>query len=349
MGRLICEICGQDDFQKEDSLFVCKGCGCKYTIEEAKKLMAEDTTIDVSGSTVKIDISDELTNLYTLARRALDANDYARAMRYYEDILIKDVNSWEATFYLTYLPALNCKLTSIRNAANSVERILPSTFELIDSHVEEDRKKDAWIDVHSRVTVLAFMMFKSTYDYVVKTGLSEQTRNDMSSWGTASFSMLIQLGDLLMNCKHCNGMAKEAYEKVIKMTQNDGYLRDLFSRARNVAAEKIKQIDPEFSLPEPPQPPQSENSGACYVATAVYGSYDCPEVWTLRRYRDFCLAETWYGRSFVRVYYAVSPTLVKWFGNTVWFKKMWRGKLDNMVKKLRNKGYENTPYNDRNW
>lgn len=26
----------------------------------------------------------------------------------------------------------------------------------------------------------------------------------------------------------------------------------------------------------------NHNSGGCYVATCVYGSYDCPEVWTLR-------------------------------------------------------------------
>ena len=30
----------------------------------------------------------------------------------------------------------------------------------------------------------------------------------------------------------------------------------------------------------------------CYVATAVYGSYDCPEIWTLRRFRDKVLART---------------------------------------------------------
>ena len=42
-------------------------------------------------------------------------------------------------------------------------------------------------------------------------------------------------------------------------------------------------------------------SGCCYVATAVYDSYNCPEVWTLRRYRDYKLAETWYGRAFVRL------------------------------------------------
>ena len=41
----------------------------------------------------------------------------------------------------------------------------------------------------------------------------------------------------------------------------------------------------------------------CYVATCVYGSYDCPQVWTLRRFRDDTLGSTWYGRTFIRVYY----------------------------------------------
>ncbi len=90
-------------------------------------------------------------------------------------------------------------------------------------------------------------------------------------------------------------------------------------------------------------------AGGCYVATAVYGSYDCPQVWTLRRYRDYTLAETWYGRAFIRTYYAISPTLVKWFGDTKWFKKMWQGKLDRMVAKLQAEGIESTPYEDIKW
>lgn len=91
------------------------------------------------------------------------------------------------------------------------------------------------------------------------------------------------------------------------------------------------------------------NTGGCYVATAVYGSYDCPQVWTLRRYRDCTLAETWHGRAFIRTYYAISPTLVKWFGHTEWFKKMWKGKLDRMVENLKAEGVEDTPYEDRSW
>ena len=93
----------------------------------------------------------------------------------------------------------------------------------------------------------------------------------------------------------------------------------------------------------------SVSSGGCYVATCVYGSYDCPQVWTLRRYRDDTLGATWYGRTFIRTYYAISPTLVKWFGNTNWFKKMWKGKLDRMVIKLQSSGVESTPYEDKNW
>ena len=111
------------------------------------------------------------------------------------------------------------------------------------------------------------------------------------------------------------------------------------------AIEKLASLDPSYS---PPRIPKIK-AGGCYVATCVYGSYDCPEVWTLRRYRDTTLASTWYGRAFIKTYYAISPTLVKWFGKTSWFKKMWKGTLDRMVAKLQAQGVESTPYNDQVW
>lgn len=91
----------------------------------------------------------------------------------------------------------------------------------------------------------------------------------------------------------------------------------------------------------------ANNDDGCYVATAVYGSYDCPEVWTLRRFRDYTLDETFVGRAFIKTYYAISPTLVKWFGKTKWFKAMWKPVLDKMVSKLQSKGVESTPYQDK--
>ncbi|MGM9997879.1 MAG: CFI-box-CTERM domain-containing protein [Candidatus Bruticola sp.] len=86
--------------------------------------------------------------------------------------------------------------------------------------------------------------------------------------------------------------------------------------------------------------------GHCYIATAVYGSYDCPQVWTLRRFRDNTLASVWYGRAFIKVYYALSPILVKYFGSASLFKNICRAPLDYMVKELNTKGFEDTPYHD---
>ena len=91
---------------------------------------------------------------------------------------------------------------------------------------------------------------------------------------------------------------------------------------------------------------ETQNSG-CYIATCVYGSYDCPQVWTLRRYRDYTLDETWYGRLFIKCYYAVSPKLVKWFGKYDWFRKPWKKFLDVMVKRLNSMGVEDTKYIDK--
>ena len=93
--------------------------------------------------------------------------------------------------------------------------------------------------------------------------------------------------------------------------------------------------------------PNKKEEGGCYIATCVYGSYDCPEVWTLRRFRDYKLASSWLGRSFIHTYYVISPTIVRWFGKTKWFNHFWKGKLDRMANHLQKKGYQDTPYYDR--
>ena len=91
---------------------------------------------------------------------------------------------------------------------------------------------------------------------------------------------------------------------------------------------------------------RSETQG-CYIATCVYGSYDCPEVWVLRRFRDGVLANSTPGRLFIKVYYAISPKLVRQFGNKAWFRRPMQNWLDGFVMYLQSTGFSNTPYDDK--
>lgn len=178
----------------------------------------------------------------------------------------------------------------------------------------------------------------------------------------------IDLYDLALNLINGNGsLAETIYKNKISTLHaiessssysytNGSWHKDLYAgqgqeRERIIGIimychNKIREINSDYIIPERPK---ATKSSGCYVATCVYGSYNCPQVWTLRRYRDNTLAKTWHGRAFIHTYYAISPTIVKWFGNTTWFKKLWRGKLDKMVRNLNNDGVSNAPYEDRSW
>ena len=350
MKQLTCEMCGSTDLMKQDGVFVCQSCGCKYSVEEARKMMIEGT-VDVTGSTVKVDTSAELANLYQIARRAKDDNNGENAAKYYDMILVKDPSSWEASFYVVYFKAMECKIAQIQSAGISVGNCIDTVLKLIKDNVADRKEqKQAYAEVSTRVMLISSMLFnaaKNHYD-----GIDIQIKNNYTQeWldnGFAAMNCVYFLGDnlelLFGEDDEANELAAAAWKQGVAWHQSlMGNLADKDGN-RNVVnsyVSKIEKYDDGYTAPQ-------ESSG-CYVATAVYGSYDCPQVWTLRRFRDYTLAETWYGRAFIRTYYAISPTLVKWFGHTEWFKKMWKGKLDRMVANLNAKGVENTPYKDRNW
>ncbi|MDO4267880.1 MAG: CFI-box-CTERM domain-containing protein [Eubacteriales bacterium] len=91
---------------------------------------------------------------------------------------------------------------------------------------------------------------------------------------------------------------------------------------------------------------QTAGRKGCYIATCVYGTYDCPQVWLLRRFRDTYLSRSRSGRMFIKLYYRISPSLVKWFGDKALFKAMGKRLLDVLTARLRRKGIKDTPYKD---
>lgn len=339
MKRIICEMCGGTDLVKQDGVFVCQSCGCKYSLEEARKMMIEGN-VDVSGSTVKVDSSERSEKLYQLARRENERFD-GDASKYYEELAIEFPNDWEATFYNDYYKAAKTTLGQADNELLKMLNTLKVTCELVKKFETEDRYEEIAEEITAKCRYLS-MIWRETAESSYRS-LGEAGSRLYINIASYSFSLVQTSADYIVQYFGLRNMALEIYKDLVS-TITESWLGYCFNDGTTKPLiEKIKKYDPSYTGASLP------SSGGCYVATAVYGSYDCPEVWTLRRFRDYDLAETWYGRLFVRIYYAISPTLVKWFGKTKWFKKMWRGRLDRMVKKLQAKGYESTPYEDRQW
>lgn len=348
MGAIICELCGSNDITKQDGLFVCQHCGTKYAPEDAKKLFVEGT--------VKVDNSERLSNLYKIARRAKDDNNSESAEKYYDMILVEDPMSWEATFYVVYFRAMQCKIAQIQSAATSITNCLPSVLELIHSQVsDKEAQADAIVDIVTHTCLISNMLYNAAENHFnqINYQIRENYRTEFVHNILSALYMMYALGDcidrLWSDCPDIGGAAAPIWKDAISVHCKS--LKSLPAAGIPAAkgeinryTEKVKKYAPEY---EPPA--EATSSGGCYVATAVYGSYDCPQVWTLRRFRDYSLANTWYGRTFIRVYYATSPTLVKWFGHTAWIKELWKSWLDRMVMTLNEAGFEDTPYEDRHW
>lgn len=417
MKQIKCEMCGSTDLIKMDGVFVCQSCGTKYSVEEARKMMIEGT-VDVSGSTVRIDNSSSIENYYNMAESAYVSGNNKEAENYCNKIIEIDTNNyrawllkgkaagWQSTLANIRLEeALNCFSRAVDNAspedvvrvkaeaAKETENLSSALIKLSADHFA----KFPGIETAKSVLNHLSLVHMTAYPLMAKCGvMSDGLKNLIANfvnngamdawnnkiwndyWGDGHPSkydltrLLEQASSAVILIKAATSVYEQGtrddivrYQNVIAIDtrllkacsytfNNGGYVVDttLTEAAKQEKVneimechQKIKEIDPSYVIPKRP----STKSGGCYVATSVYGSYDCPEVWTLRRYRDYKLAQSWFGRAFIYSYYAVSPSLVRLFGDKKWFRKMWKSKLDRMVKKLQDYGYDSTPYNDIEW
>jgi hypothetical protein len=75
------------------------------------------------------------------------------------------------------------------------------------------------------------------------------------------------------------------------------------------------------------------DSKGCFIATAVYGDFNAPEVVALRRWRDQSLMPMRAGRIFVAVYYWVSPPIANFLSRNPWLARRARKFLDAFVRR----------------
>lgn len=254
MKQLVCEMCGGTNIIKQDGVYVCQSCGTKYSVEDARSMMVEGN-VDVSGSTVKVDNTEELANLYQLARRAKDDNNSENATRYYDMILIKDPNSWEASFYQVFFKAQGCKIAEIASAANSIENCLKNVFILVRDCVKSKAEQVSAVkEIVMRSQSISQMLYsaaKNHYDEIpttIRHNYSQEALNNEVSAITILLTCGDEIKDTFGNDEMMLNQAINAWKKGIDM------LKQLLPNVTNKSAiskvideyyEKIKKSAPD--------------------------------------------------------------------------------------------------------
>lgn len=339
MKSIVCEMCGSNDVIKTDRYYVCNHCGTKYTTEEAKKLIVE-------GS-LKIDDSAEVANLYTLARRAVVAENYSSAQQYYEKLLIKNPNDWEANFYSLYCRAINCTIAQIENTTIQLAGALATNITLIQNIEDEEKRFNAACEMGDRLLSINKMLHGAAVSHY--RGIDASIRTDyLKEYVDRCLNTIVlayNLGDgieMIFGERYAKRISLPAWKQGVeqhKALMPNLLKKDIQTREMMKRVHSIQKYEPSYAVPT--------KSEGCYVATCVYGSYDCPQVWVLRRFRDNLLMKSLLGRTFVKLYYACSPIIVKWFGKAKWFHSLWKPILDQIVSRLNEKGYVDTPCGEK--
>lgn len=349
MKKLICEMCGSTELIKQDGVFTCQYCGCKYSVEEARKMMIEGT-VDVSGSTVKIDNSTFVKNYLANARRAKEKTDWEEVEKYYNLVEQNDPRNIEAIFYSSFAKAMLSLNDTDRRKRNQKFDIFGKSISVIDDYYD-NKKSNELKPIIQKMSKDLIRMSKSDF---VQAPSYDSADPVVEPFYTRTKFLQVEVSF----CETIEGIIEkdeQAYLYYILITHYERCLGSIHLTSKygkqytERMKERMEKANKRLCQLDSSYDPKPIPKTGCYVATAVYGSYDCPQVWTLRRFRDYELAKTWYGRAFIRTYYAISPTIVRWFGNTIWFKKMWKGTLDRMVSSLNDKGVADTPYEDRTW
>ena len=103
MRKIVCDLCDSTEFVKEGGMFICQGCGTKYSLEEAKSMMreVEGGAAPVSSAPVNAvpmgnPNQQQIDNILVLATTAYEAQNYAEAENYCNQAVVLDAMCYKA-------------------------------------------------------------------------------------------------------------------------------------------------------------------------------------------------------------------------------------------------------------
>lgn len=374
-----CTQCGADievDDTKEAG--ICRYCGTAFVTEKA--INNYNTYItnnnNFAGANINV-VGGNVNNLLDIAKASLNGGNGKEAFDYANKVLEIKSDSYEA--WIIKMKSLEQIGTIGNPRVAEVVTCGKNAMDFAPNEKKDEIEKEVYTYYLSRAFSLLLLatekindvtQLKQTFQKLaVTSGLKAGERTMRIDSGTVNLmeglsqnALVLKLAvpkEKIAKCNEYQNLVKSVANQYVEYSKGLTERYAIYGSKLLDSAVEVRRKNLRFfkeGLNEENQETVSENrinneaqnrNNGCYIATCVYGSYDCPQVWTLRRFRDYKLNEIWYGRLFIKCYYAISPTLVRMFGETKWFKKFWKSKLDKMVKDLNNMGIEDTWYHDK--
>lgn len=143
MKKIVCELCEGTEFTKENGMFVCHGCGTRYTAEEARGMMREVdgdapvvTGAPVAGAPMGNPNQAQIDNILVLATTAYEAQNYAETENYCNQAIVLDAMCYKAWNLKGKAVGWQSKIDDLR-----IEEASHSFCKAIDFAPEEEREE----------------------------------------------------------------------------------------------------------------------------------------------------------------------------------------------------------------
>lgn len=276
-------------------------------------------------------------NIKTLAKTAYESKNFDQAHEYYSKLLEEDPSN--ANAWLMKGLAAGWKSEPQDHKLDELE---VSFEKAVENGLSEEQQKEVATDILQ----IGEHVMEQTYE-AFDEAIREHKQEDMATgeihtardFETKSYALEVggwlnkdwyhALCTMKWACEIDPSTDKvrktiEEIDKLKKHSNNNstGYLNlgedemvnregnsygDKIERLRNDLVKMGKELDSSFS-----PTPIDTDEGACFVATATFGSPLHPTVRELRAFRDDVLLESRSGRAFISLYYTVGPHLSKW-------------------------------------
>jgi hypothetical protein len=275
--------------------------------------------IDVSEA-IGLSTGDPVGNYQKLAREAEKSGNSEEAYRYYTRVLEFDPDNWEAWFGKAEAAGRLSSLADFRLPE------LLNGFQIALAKCPDDKKEETQKRAAIQITVicmhyeiastkhcLEFISVDNIWEeHVSRTsavleGLDEAYKYDPSNIDI--LKSIITISNTLIKGatykKQKIGFFGDPIQVLEKKSISPGQKNMLELRVQ-AATDEIRKAEPSYN------PRGARTDGPCFIATAVAGDFNHPDVILLRKFRDIYLRNLIFGSSFIDSYYYVGPLIAPW-------------------------------------